>query len=233
MRGGARSAVLVVAALALGACARSGIDAAAKADLDRRLSQLAVSEETYPPSEGFIPMAFVVGQWTQHRIIDENGEPALLTFKLVGQDSGGYWVEMLTESYHGREAVKMFVVLNSGRDPAGMEIRFLKLKVGDGAPIELEGAALDRARDAYHDDLDLLASVFEPADRDDFHVPAGHFVGCYAAQTKEPWGPWDVPSVICSHPSVPLSGVVHAQPVGKVGVMELVAFGLTGARGEL
>jgi hypothetical protein len=39
---------------------------------------------------------------------------------------------------------------------------------------------------------------------------------------------------VCSHPSVPLSGVVRAHVVGnKARVMELVGFGLTGAESEL
>jgi hypothetical protein len=218
-------------ALLAAACGPS-IDPAAKADLDRRLAQVATSEETFPPSESFLPMAFVVGQWTEHRITDEKGKATLVTYKLVGQENDGYWLEVITESYEGREAVKMLVALLTGRDPAGMEIRALRIKKGRAAPVDVDPGALLDVRPRYRAALDLLAMAVEGQDKDDMRVPAGHFIGCYKVETPGPWGPWQVPSVVCSHPSVPLSGVVRATPVGKAGLMELVNFGVTGAESE-
>ena len=227
--------VVVAFALAtsslLASCGPS-IDAAAKADLDRRLAQLPASEETFPPSESYLPMAFVIGQWTEHRITDDKGRVSLVTYKLVGQDNGAYWIETVTESYEGREAVKMLVALLSGRDPAGMEIRAIRIKKGKGAPVDVDPGALLDARAQYRPSLDLLASSFEGQEKDDMRVPAGHFIGCYKAETPGPWGPFRAPSIVCSHPSVPLSGVVRAKPVGKIGLMELVNFGATGAESE-
>ena len=81
--------------------------------------------------------------------------------------------------------------------------------------------------------LDLLAMSIESQEKDDVRVPAGHFIGCFSVQTPGPWGPWQTPSVVCSHPSVPLSGVVRAAPVSKTSLMELVGFGATGAESEL
>jgi hypothetical protein len=228
----APAVALLTSVLALGACA-GGIDSAARADLDKRLAQLPISEETFPPSEYFSQMAFVVGQWTQHRIVDDKGQPSLLTSKLVGQESDGYWIEIKMESYYGREVVKMFVALQSGRDPAGMEIRSARRQTGDTPPVLLEGAALDEARKRYRGNLDLLAITFEAQEKDDAKVPAGRFIGCYTTQTPGPWGPWAAPAVVCSHPSVPLSGVVRAKPVGLPGAMELVAFGTSGAESEM
>jgi hypothetical protein len=208
------------------------VDPAARADLDRHLAQVTTSEETYPPSESFLPMAFVVGQWTEHRITDDHGVTALLTYKLVGEENGGYWLETINESYQGREATKMLVVLLAGRDPAGMEIRALKIKKGKGAPVDVDPGDLLSLRAQYRGALDLLAMSFEGEDKDDMRVPAGHFIGCYKVETKGPWGPWHAPSLVCSHPSVPLSGVVRAKAIGKPGVMELVGFGVTGAESE-
>jgi hypothetical protein len=213
------------------ACGPS-LDAAARADLDRRLAQIPVSEETFPPSETFLPMAFVVGQWTEHRLTDEKGRVSLVTYKLVGQDSGGYWLETVTESYQGREAVKLLVALLSGRDPAGMEIRAIRIKKGNGAPVDVDAGALLEVRARYRGALDLLAMTVDTQDKDDMRVPAGHFIGCYKVATPGPWGPWAMPATLCAHPSVPLSGVVRATPVGKGGLMELVSFGVTGAESE-
>jgi len=218
---------------ALFAACGATADPAARADLERHLAQLPTSEETFPPSESFLPMAFVVGQWTQHRLTDDKGRASLVTYKLVGQESGGYWLEIVTESYQGREAAKLLVALLSGRDPAGMEIRALKIKKGRGAPVDVDPGAVLEARARYRASLDLLAMSIEGQEKDDVRVPAGHFIGCFSVQTPGPWGPWQTSSVVCSHPSVPLSGVVRAAPVDKTGLMELVGFGATGAESEL
>lgn len=235
MRGGlmrAAPVALLTSVLAVGACA-GGIDAAAKADLDKHIAQLAISEETFPPSDVYLPMAFLVGQWTQHRIIDDKGQPSLLTSKVVVQENGGYWVEFVTESYYGREVMKLFVELRTGRDPKGMEILSARVKKGNAPPVVIELDALDDVRRRYRGHLDLLAITFESDLKDDAKVPAGRFIGCFSTQTPGPWGPLDLPTTICSHPSVPLSGVVSAKPVGFPGTMELVAFGVGGAESEM
>jgi hypothetical protein len=230
-----RLASFLAAAAAGALCAACGAttDPAARADLERHLAQLPASEETYPPSETLLPMAFVVGQWTEHRLTDDKGRASLVTNKLVGQESGGYWLEIVTETYQGREAAKLLVAMLSGRDPAGMEIRALRIKKGRGAPVDVDPGTLLEARARYRPSLDLLAMSIESQEKDDVRVPAGHFIGCFNVQTPGPWGPWQTPSVVCSHPSVPLSGVVRAAPVGKTGLMELVGFGATGAESEL
>jgi hypothetical protein len=220
------------AVLALVACGPS-IDPAAKADLDRRIAELQTSQETFPPSESFLPMPFIPGQWTQHTVRDAKGNTSLLTYKLLGQESGGYWLEILNESYYGREVAKLQVFLLNGRDPSGMEIRALKVKKGNAAPVDVNPTAASPDRDRYRHALDLLAVAFEGKEKDDARVPAGHFIGCWKHQTPTPWGPWQTPTILCAHPSVPLSGVVRAVPTGGSEVLELVSFGTTGAEGEL
>jgi hypothetical protein len=222
---------VLVASLA-GACGPH-VDAAAKADLDRRLAALPTSDQTYPPSVAYLPMSFTVGQWTEHRLTDAKGATSLITNKLVGEENGGYWLETATESYGGRDVVKMQVVLLAGRDPSGMEIRALRIKNGASAARDVDAGDLPTVRPQYRSALDLLAVSFDSENKDDANVPAGRFIGCFETQTSGPWGPLHAPSVVCSHPSVPLSGVVRAQAVGGGGVLELVGFGVTGAEGEL
>jgi hypothetical protein len=227
---------LRLAGLASLVCLAAGcgpsIDRAAKADLDKHLAAVTTSQETYPPSESFLPMAFHVGQWTQHRVVDAKGNTSLLTYKLVGQEDGGYWLEMVTETPQGREAVKLHVALLGGRDPAGMEIRAIRIKKNNELPVNVDAADLPTVRPRYRGALDLLTVWFEGNLKDDAHVPAGRFIGCYTNRTSAPWGPWQQPTLLCSHPSVPLSGVVRAQTTSKTGLMELVAFGVTGAESE-
>jgi hypothetical protein len=227
-----RPLALMTALLGLAAASCSMVDPAVKADLDRRIAQMPTSEQTFAPPESFLPMAFFVGQWTQHLVVDGKGMRELLTYKLVGQDNDGYWLEVVTESYKGREAVKMHVVLLSGRDPSGMEIRALKIKKDNGPATDVDPGLLINVRAEYRGALDLLAASFEGQQQDDAHVPAGRFIGCYKSTTAANWGPWHEVSTVCSHPAVPLSGIVRGTPVGKPGTMELVNFGLRGAESE-
>ena len=63
----------LAASLLFAAACGPSIDPAAQADLDQRLGQIQTSEETFPPAESYSPMAFVVGQWTEHRVTDDKG----------------------------------------------------------------------------------------------------------------------------------------------------------------
>jgi hypothetical protein len=229
-----RLTLLVVVAVSAAACGPT-IDPAAKADLDRRLSEITTSEETYPPSESYSPMAFIVGQWTEHRITDDKGRASLVTYKLVGQESGAFWLEIVSETPNGREAAKLLVAMLAGRDPAGMEIRALRIKKGskDTLPVDVDPGTLPEVRKKYRRSLDLFAITVEGnEEKDDVRVPAGHFIGCYRVETPSAWGPWPVPADVCTHPTVPLSGVVRATPSGAAGLVELVRFGVTGAESE-
>jgi hypothetical protein len=225
----AAAAAFVVAA---GACGPS-IDSAAQADLEKHLAQIQTSEETFPPAESYSPMAFVVGQWTEHRVTDGQGHKSLVTTKLVGQEAGAYWFEVVSESAYGREVARILVAMPSGRDPAGMEIRSLLVRKGSGQPVIVDPTTADpQVKAKYRAALDLLAIPVQGEQKDDMRVPGGHFIGCYRVETQGPWGPWQVPSDVCTHPSVPLSGIIRAQPADKPGLLELVAFGVTGAEGE-
>jgi hypothetical protein len=108
----------------------------------------------------------------------------------------------------------------------------VRTKVGNGAVVDIGLDALAGTQADFRPELDLLAATWEGQQQDDVRVPAGKFIGCYKSDSSTPWGPWQAPSHICAHPSVPLSGVVRATPMDKPGVMELVNFGLTGAESE-
>jgi hypothetical protein len=221
------------AALAAAACGPT-VNPAAQADLDRRLAEIAPNEETYPPSEAYLPMAFMVGQWTEHRITDAQGHASLITLKLVGQENDAYWLEVVTESAQGREAAKILVALTSGRDPAGINVRAIHVKKeGQAQSVEVQPGQMTEVKGRFHAALDLLAMPVDTNEKDDVRVPGGHFIGCYKVEISRPWGPWQEASTACSHPSVPLSGVVRAAPVGKGGLLELVDFGVSGAESEL
>lgn len=104
-----RGAQLVFSAcLVLCGCG-SAIDRGAKDDLDRRLALLRTSTNSFERPAEAGPLPLRAGQWVQYRVVDEQGRPSLVTHKIVGEQSGALWIEVVTDSYAGREIVKMLV----------------------------------------------------------------------------------------------------------------------------
>jgi hypothetical protein len=55
-----------------------------------------------PPS--FEPLPLAPGQWSRYKMTDDKGQPSFLTYKILSEESGAYWIETLHESYFGRTA---------------------------------------------------------------------------------------------------------------------------------
>ena len=137
--------VAVAVALSSAACGPS-IDPAAKADIDRRVSVLQAGSNAVPaPAPGmFAPMPFAVGQWTQYKMTNDKNEPSFLTYKVIGQDGDAVWLEIVNESYHGRDDAE-----DAGRvrQPHGPE-------PGPDPRGQHQGCEGHRQRDAAAGDLD-------------------------------------------------------------------------------
>jgi hypothetical protein len=227
-----RRLALLVLVAAAPACSPS-IDPAAKADLDRQLGGLTISYQIYAYPRTFLPMAFGLGQWTQYRMLDERGQPSLLTYKLVGEENDATWIETVTENYTGRHVMKMLVEQLGGRSPALMQIRAVKVKEGKQPVREIDPNVLPVVQAVYRAALSTLTLGWEGKPQENVQVPAGSFAGCYKVQSDVAWGPWQAASVSWSHPAVPLSGVVRSRRLDGRGMLELVNFGETGAQSDL
>jgi hypothetical protein len=230
-----RTAPLLLAAailITLAAGCSPSIDAAAKADIDRRVAALRPPGQGYPAPTGFAPLPFQPGQWTQHKMIDDGGNPSFLTYKIVGEDAGAFWIETVTESYSGRTMMKMLLAIPNRTDLNGIDIRAVSIKDHNGRVQSFDGPMLALMRSTFKGTLSTLIISWQGLPQEDATVPAGTFSGCFKARTDATWGPWHSSSTSWSHPAVPLSGLVKSQGIDKPHAMELVAFGLTGAVSE-
>jgi hypothetical protein len=225
-----------VIALALAACGPT-IDPAAKADLDARIAKLRDASITIPaPKAGaFTSMPSAPGQWARYRMTLQDGEPKLLTQKVIGEEGGALWYEMVHETYEGR-TVEQFLVA-AGNGP--LELRAVRTKDAKGRVTTLSQAALWAAKnqmgptDIYWMDAVAVSRSHQWRDlpQASTTVPAGLFEGCYRSHTmikgsRHPWAQdaW-------SHPDVPLGGLVRKQD-DRGFVVELVAYGMTGAHSD-
>src|ERR1700704_2876723 len=78
------------AVAALGSSAHPSINAAAQADVDRRLGALQPNPRSVPPPTGPEPMPLAVGQWATFKQTDSEGKPSIVTYKIVGMQDGAY-----------------------------------------------------------------------------------------------------------------------------------------------
>jgi hypothetical protein len=218
---------LLLCALAVAACGPS-IDAAVKADIDARLAALGPGSNAVPAPAGFEPMPLAAGQWSQYKMTDDEGQPSFLTYKIVGEEGGAYWLEILNERYTGRMTQKMLIAFGSRTDPSQIEIRAVKTRDRKGNVTELPPNMMPLLQATYKGVVASMVIRWQGLPQEDAAVPAGHFGGCYKARTDAQWGPWRSVADTWAHPAVPLSGAVRSQGVDHPFTMELVAFGLSG-----
>lgn len=216
------------AALSLTACGPS-IDPAAKADIDQRIAALSNASTTVPAPSTFEPMPLAPGQWTRYKMVDDKGQPSFVTYKVLGEEGGAFWIEMVHDSYSGRMIQKILASFGSRRDPAEVEIRAAKTKDTKGNVNELPPSVMPMVQSLYRGAVASLVLRWQGLPQEGTTVPAGHFDGCYRARSEAQWGPWKSVADSWSHPAVPLSGAVRSQGIDKPFTMELVAFGLSGA----
>ena len=214
------------------ACGPS-IDKAAKSDIDQRIAVLAHTGQTFPAPTGFVPKPLAVGQWTQHKLVDDKGEPSLVTYKIVGEDSGAFWVEVANESYYGKTVTKILLFPGDRMNPNTMEIRAVKMKDKKGQVTEVDGPMLQLMKSTWQSSINMLAVSWQGLPQESMPVIAGTFTGCFKARTDASWGAWHSVSTTWMHPMVPISGLVKSAGLDHPTTMDLVGFGETGATSEI
>ena len=210
------------------------VDPAAKADIDGRVAALrSGAGPAVPAPTGFDPMPFAVGQRVQYKMVNDSGEPSFLTQKVVGQESGAWWIESVMEGYHGKTVQKMLVVFGSRTDPAQIEIRAAKTRDARGNVNELPPSVMPMVQSLYKSVVASLVMSWQGLPQAPTAVPAGNFDGCFHTQGQVQFAGFKSTAESWSHPAVPLSGLVRSKGIDHPTTMELIAFGMSGATSEL
>jgi hypothetical protein len=228
---GAVSAAFCLCAVALAACGPS-IEPAAKADIDGRVAALQGASGTIPTPSSFEPMPLVGGQWSQYKMIDDKGQPSFLTYKVLGEEGGAFWIETLNETYFGRTAQKMLIAFGSRTDPSQIEIRGVVTLDRRGNINPMPPTMMPMFQSMFKGVVSALVINWQGLPQETAVVPAGRFDGCVRARTEAQWGPWKSTADSWRHPAVPISGLVRSQGVDHPFTMELVAYGMSGATAD-
>jgi hypothetical protein len=103
---------------------------------------VALGASSYFP-EFYHVFSPAVGGWSTYRITDASGETALLTFAIVAEEKGEYWLELRTEQ-EGAKAVAAFLVKG---DPTEDENVLMVRAQDEGGPaMEINKATLDKLK---------------------------------------------------------------------------------------
>jgi hypothetical protein len=224
-----RTTILALVLLAAG-CGPS-IDVAAKADVDKRVAALTAGSQSFPAPTAATPMPMAVGQWATYRATNSKGEPSFFTMKLVGQEGAAFWYETLSESYYGKTATRMLVDFGDRKSPESISIKAAKLRDSKGRVTEYPENIIGLMNSILRGNLGPIVIDWTGLPQEEAVAPAGRFPGCYKGHSQVSFAGFRAASTAWGHTAVPLSGMVRSVS-DQNDVMELVAFGTSGAQTE-
>jgi hypothetical protein len=217
---------------ALGACSPS-VNQAYKSSIDQRVATLHPSGQKYDAPAAPEPMPLSVGQWSRYKLVDNEGHPGFISYSVVGEQAGAYWIEMLHESYTSRQVTLMLVDFGDRRDPSTVDVKEMKQKLDDDSVTELPSSMLGLMKPMWGPFVDALIVDWREKPQEAAEAPAGAFDGCYRVQATIAFAGKSWTSESWSHPAVPINGAVKTRGVDNPSAMDLIEFGMTGAKSEL
>lgn len=218
---------VLIALLGLGACAPS-IDPAAKASLDNWVAGLQTSNASYG-DQGLERNPPKVGQWAEYMDTDPDGAVTRRVQKVVGEESGAYWIEAEQETYSGKSTMKILVATQDWSKPESMEIRRIISQQNDEQaqelPVFLAQAMAKPITSTFANSVETVNGPVETVS-----VPAGRFES-HKLTTSGITLPLvgDTSGTSWVNMNVPLSAAVRIESNGGYR-SELVSFGETGAK---
>lgn len=178
-------------------------------------------------------MQLEVGQWSRYLVRDGEGQPSLITYKIVGKQEDAHWIESISESYYQRQVTLMLVALGDRRDPTTMQVRTVKQKLGDDAPTEFPPGMINMMQALWTPLLQGLVINWQDKSQQQATVRAGRFEECFVLESTVRILGMEERSRNWSHPQVPLSGLVRSESLDAGSSLELLEFGLNGAVSEI
>jgi hypothetical protein len=172
-----------------------------------------------------------VGQWTRHRVSSSGGRSDTLTFKVVDRQQQAYWIEIVTGAANAGTVLGLLVQPGLRSKLDDMTLLAARVKMPNGATKELRGRQLQISRSGYLKVLEpLVVPDLQGRPQQSQTVPSGSFEGCYRYQRPLSFGALDDEATVWVHPSVPITGLVKAVDKTHITKVELLDFGLSGAK---
>ena len=191
-----------------------------KLELDNFVLAVPQIDKSYSGKSPFERMPLAVGQWVEYLGFDEEEQPRRLHQEVVGQENGGFWIELNQTTYYAESPVKILVVDWDTEKARGMKV-VQALRRDEGGKIKDDPELASALEVAFRERMDFKVN----GDRViTLTVPAGSFentiVRRVGAEQVHHW----------FHSDVPLLGIVKALHAETGERWTLIGFGDGGSR---
>jgi hypothetical protein len=127
----------------------------------------------------------------------------------------------------------MLIELGDRKDPSTVDLKKFKQKTDNDNVNEFPDAMLGLMKSMWGPLTDALVINWQDKPQENAEAPAGTFDACDKVQGTVSFVGRSWTSTAWSHPAVPINGAVKSRGVDNPSQMDLVEFGLTGAKSEL
>ena len=179
-------------------------------------------------------LAFSVGQWSKYRVDMDDGTNTEVTYKIVAEEQGAYWLEIVRGAANAGTVMQLLISVKDRTDPSSLTLTAAKIRMPNGHVRELRDEMLQPTAAGYRKALsDIFVPGLAGATQEDVTVPAGKFLGAYKRLQKVEMSKASSEQNVWIHPAVPISGVVKSEEVAKPNKTTLIAYGTSGAKSEI
>ncbi len=180
------------------------------------------------------PMPYKVGQYVVTGMISSS-EHSVSKMAIVGKEQGGWIIETHSLTQSSESTTQMLVLGLEKVYETGtiddLEILWVKIKPHGEAVQTIDGPMLALTKGLYKKGLaGLEVQSTMSTDTETVSVPAGNFKGTLKASSEVSFLGKKYLSDAWFHPSVPINGMVKSVSKNGDTVIELLDFGLSGAK---
>ncbi|HJL27195.1 MAG TPA: hypothetical protein RMH80_33560, partial [Polyangiaceae bacterium LLY-WYZ-15_(1-7)] len=186
------------------------------------------SDETFARPESATPLAPAIGQWVRYGTTWRSGGRSTTEYRIVDRQNDTWWIEV-TDVRRGRTKHMRMQVRpgEGGREHEVLDLTFNNRGTAERIPARL----LATYQPMLQQWLGILfPPSWESDPQEDITVRAGHFEQAFKGEKTLRFMDRSVTADVWYHPSVPITGMVKFVDQGGGHTLELLGFGLTGAR---
>ena len=182
---------------------------------------------TYPTAEeGAAMLEPAIGQWVRYGVTWRNRGRSTTEYRFVDRQNDSWWLEVTDRRASGSNQVRMRVRPTD----AGVELLALSFH-RQGQPRE---DISERLLGTYQPMLAQWLEMIFPGplagEPEAVTVPAGVFPGARKTEKDLEFGGREIAAAVWRHPAIPVTGMARFADTEGGHTVELLAFGLEGAR---
>lgn len=178
-----------------------------------------------PFEEGATIPQPAIGQWVRYGLTWRDGGRSTVRYGIVDREDGGWWVEVEDRRENRARHVRMRITTEEGE----RHVHALAFST-DGQIQEIPPRLVATYEPMLKQWLEILFPGPLEGEPEDITVPAGTFAGARKGRLTFEFQEQRVDAMVWRHPEVPLTGMVRFVDEGRGHTLQLLGYGLEGAR---